>query len=176
MTDINQINFLSPTGFRLEIEKIPFTTFFAQKCDIPVVDMHLAEIHTPMLDYNLPGNKLKFGNFTMSVIVDENMENYNEIIKWLYGINNPESLDNNREYSFLEQYRLMYSGKSLYKTLFSDGILHILTNNNNENISIQFYDMFPMSVSKITMQSTVDEVRYVTFDVKFNYSHFKRIT
>jgi hypothetical protein len=167
------INFLSPTGFRLEIEKIPNVTFFTQECNIPVVEMYSAEINTPMLDYPLPGNKVKYDDFSISFLIDEKMDNYNELLKWLYGINNPESLDNNRLYLLNEQNRLnnLYG----YKTLFSDGTLHILTNNNNENISFKFLDMFPISVSQLKFSSDVNDIQYLTCTAVFKFSHIIKV-
>jgi hypothetical protein len=172
---MDNINFLMPTGFRLEIDRIPGVTFFTQDCSIPVIEMYFAEMNTPMLDYPIPGNKLKYDSFTISFLLDENMKNYAEITKWMYGINNPESLDKNMEYSLMEQYRLMRQGKSTFQNLFSDGMLHILTNNNNENISIQFIDMFPTALSGIKFMTNVDDIQYLKCDASFRFSHFKKI-
>lgn len=168
-------NFLSQTGFRLEIDRLPNVTFFAQNCVLPQISMYDVTINTPMLDYPLPGNKLIFNEFNLQFIIDENMENYGELTKWIYGINNPESLDLNREYSIAEHYRLARTGQTLYKSLFSDATLHILNNNNNENIMFQFLDMFPVSVSGFTFGSTVDDIHYITCNAKFSYSLFKEI-
>ena len=51
--------------------------------------------------------------------------------------------------------------------MYSDATLTILTNNMNANKLITFYDIFPTSLSAISLESNVDDISPITADVSF---------
>jgi hypothetical protein len=177
MTSPTNINFLSPTGFTLSVEKLPTTVFFAQQASLPSVMFGVATQGTPMLDISIVGDKLEFGRFEIDVIVDEDMKNYKEIFAWMVGIGHPESLDQYAAFHELESTRLLKSyNPHNHSSIYSDGTLEILTNNSTKNNNkITFVDMFPVSVSGLKFGTVVEDINYVTCTVTFAYSNFKFI-
>jgi predicted DNA-binding helix-hairpin-helix protein len=103
------------------------------------------------------------------------MINYKEILEWMYGINNPESLDNHRLYALSNINKYYNKHISDFLNLFSDGWLHILDNNNNENVVLKFVDMFPVEISEINFSTNKTDVNYITCNITFQYSYIEQI-
>ena len=53
----------------------------------------VAEQPTYLKDIPVPGDKIEFQDFTLRFIVDENLENYMEMQKWIRGLGFPDSLN-----------------------------------------------------------------------------------
>ena len=91
----NQIqnrNFLSSIGFRFSLTRARKVSFFSNKANIPGISLGVAEQPTYLKNIDLPGDKLQYSDFTLSFIVDEDLENYMQIHKWMRGLGYPESL------------------------------------------------------------------------------------
>ena len=83
-------NFLSPVGFKFIIGRTPHVDYFCQAASIPEVSIGVREIPTPVKDYVVPGDKMTFGDLNLRFLVNEDMDNYFEIYKWLKGLTNPK--------------------------------------------------------------------------------------
>ena len=75
-TPIENRNFLSPTGFRFSIKRCPAATFFCNKANIPSLDLGVAQQTTYFKDIDRPGDKIQFGDLTITFLVDEDLVNY----------------------------------------------------------------------------------------------------
>ena len=85
----DSINFLSPVGFKFNIEFLPLTNWFLTSVNLPGIA--LAEIVQPtqLMQAQVPGNDLVFDPLTISFLVDENMNNWRELYDWLIGLGFP---------------------------------------------------------------------------------------
>ena len=86
----NNKNFLSPVGFKFVIGRTPNVDYFCQSASIPPVEIGSKEIQTPVKDYEIPGDKMTFGDLNLSFLVNEDLDNYYEIYKWLKGLTTPK--------------------------------------------------------------------------------------
>ena len=68
----NNINPLSPTGFKLSITKLPDLTYFCQEANLPEVELPSIEMPTSFSAIGVPGDLIHFGNLTVQFLVDEN--------------------------------------------------------------------------------------------------------
>tara|TARA_R110001632_G_scaffold20457_4_gene61217 strand:+ start:2508 stop:2870 length:363 start_codon:yes stop_codon:yes gene_type:complete len=112
----------------------------------------------------LPGTKLSFDTLNISFIVNEDMENYLEIYNWLKGLGFPESYS---QYSALSSQAPDLAPKAT--DVYSDASLMVMSSNHNPNIKINFQDMFPISLSDLTFDSTLSDVEYLKATVTFRY-------
>ena len=82
----DSINYLSPVGFKFNIEFLPLTNWFLTSVNLPGIA--LAEINqpTPLMQTQVPGNDLVFDPLNISFLVDENMNNWRELYDWLIGL------------------------------------------------------------------------------------------
>jgi hypothetical protein len=165
----NNINFLSPLGFRFKLKRSPNLNFFVQDVTLPNISLGFIELPTPFKVVNLAGNKLDYGDFNMSFRLDEDMETYFEIYEWLMALGFPEGFN---------QYKGLSKNKpGNVKTFTSDATLTIMTSAMVPNIEVDFEDLFPTSISDISFTTQDADVNYITASVSFKYKifHVKRM-
>jgi len=167
-SQIENRNFLSPTGFKFVLKRAPKTAFFCNQANIPDISLGLANQPTYLKDIPTPGDKLEFGDLSLKFMVDENLENYMEIHRWMTGLGYPESLQQIYELQDDTTIEQRYTGKSM--DIYSDGTLQILNSNFIANFQIFFKDLFPYSLSTLPFDATATDIQYFTADVMFKYT------
>jgi len=167
----NQIenrNYLSPTGFKFSLYRSPSVAFFCNQANIPNLTLGITEQPTYLRNIPTPGDKIDFGDLTLRFLVDEDLKNYMEIQKWIRGLGFPESLS---EFSDLENSNEVFStNKSIGDNIYSDGTLQVLNNNMIPSFQIFFKDLFPFELSTLTFDATDTDIDYFTADVSFKYT------
>ena len=166
---ISNRNFLSPVGFKFSISKIPKADFFANQANIPGIDLGFAVQPTYLKDLPVPGDKLTYGDFNLRFIIDENMEIYLEVHKWMRGLGYPENVG---EFAQLKREDLYFpspNSKSPYNE-YSDGTLLVYNSSFNVNMKVHFKGVFPVSLSPVEFDATMTDIDYVTAEVIFKYS------
>lgn len=165
---VDNRNFLSPTGFKFTLTRTPKVAFFCNQANIPDLTLGVAvqPSYTKMLP--TPGDIIEFGDLSLRFLVDENLENYMQIQNWIRGLGFPEQLDqfNDLEESGLVQGNYLKDRQNIY----SDGTLQVLTSSQIPNFQIVFQDLFPYSLSTMTFDSTDTDIQYFTADVSFKYT------
>jgi hypothetical protein len=167
----NQIenrNFLSPIGFKFILSKAPKVAFFSNQATIPGIDLGTAVQPSYLKDIDQPGDKLRFEDFTLRFMVDENLENYMEIQNWMRGLGFPQSLQQIYDLQ-LQNPKINAQNKSM-DNIYSDGTLQILTSNNNPNFKIKFNGLFPVSLSSLNFDASLGDVEYFTAEAIFKYT------
>ena len=167
----NQIqnrNFLTPTGFKFILNRAPKTTFFSNSANIPSLTLGVANQPNYLRDIPQPGDKMDFEDFTLRFLVDENLENYSEISNWMRGLGFPESLA--EIYEFQQSNPNLEQPRKGQLNLYSDATLTVLSSNQNANFKIKFKDMFPYSLSTLNFDATDTDIEYFTADVSFKYT------
>ena len=85
-------NYMSPLGFKLILTKTPKVDFLCQSANIPQISMGTAIQPTYLKDIPVPGDKVLYDDLNVRFLVDEKMENYLAIYKWITGLGFPESI------------------------------------------------------------------------------------
>ena len=127
-------NYMSPLGFKLVLTKTPKVDFLCQSANIPSISMGTAIQPSYLKDIPVPGDKVLYDDLNVRFLVDEKMENYLAIHKWITGLGYPESLgqfsqlkkDDNRT-----DRRVSDAADSRYFE-FSDATLQILNSNMDD--------------------------------------------
>lgn len=159
-------NFLSPAGFRFNLNRTPNIEYFVQSANIPNLTMGASNFETPFVRLPVPGDKLLFSELTITFRVDEDLTNYLELYNWLIALGFPESFD---------QFNLntdRVTG-SLNETVVSDASLIILTNTMNPNYRVDYSDVYPVSLSELRFDTTTSEIEYIECSCTFFYKDFK---
>jgi hypothetical protein len=165
---IDNRNFLSPTGFKFTLTRTPKVSFFCNQANIPDLNLGVAVQPSYLKDLDTPGDKIVFGDLNLRFLVDENLENYMEIQNWIRGLGFPEKLS---QFADLEENGLV-KGNYLKdrQNIYSDGTLQVLSSNQLPNFQVIFKDLFPYSLSTVTFDSTDTDIQYFTADVSFKYT------
>ena len=179
------IDYASPTQFKFQISKLPKVEYFCTSVNLPSLTISETTQPTPFVDLPMPGTKLTYGTLTMSFLVDENLENFQEIHGWIRGLGFPEDY---LEYGTLakagadrfpggsnavstEPGKVKY-GQTKQGAVFSDAKLIVLTSKNNPIIECRFRDVYPTSIGELQYDQQATDVQYLTTTVSFNYSRY----
>ena len=165
---IENRNFLAPTGFKFTLDKSPKVAFFCNQANIPDLNLGVAVQPTYLKDIDQPGDKLQFGDLNIRFLVDENLENYMEIQNWMRGLGYPEDVKEFRDLANEGTIKGNYVNDR--QNIYSDGTLQILNSNLIAKFQVFFKDVFPYSLSTITFDATSTDVEYFTADVSFKYT------
>ena len=161
-------NFLQTVGFRFTLNRARKVSFFANQANIPGMNLGLAEQPTFLKNIDIPGDKIQFNDFTLRFIVDENLENYMQIHKWMRGLGYPESLKEIFDLQRDGDQRMGYDSQSM--NIYSDGTLQVMNSSNRVQFEVVFDDMFPYDLSDLTFDATNEDTDYFTAEVSFKYT------
>lgn len=159
---LESTTFLQPSGFKLVVLRKRFRNleFFAQSVTHPDVTASGTQSPFRLTDAYIPGDKLEYGTLTVDAILDENMNVYKEMHRWL-------------ERTVTE----VYKTPSLVRVEEDDVTeydisLQILSSHNNVIDTIRYKNAFPINIGSINFRSTVDSVEFITVPITFAYTTF----
>ena len=163
-------NFLSPVGFKFIIGRTPNVDYFCQAAAIPEVSIGAREISKHVKDYTVTGDKMTFGDLNLRFLVNEDLDNYFEIYKWLKGLTNPKNTGDFQAYinSVDEKGR-----DSDFTKTMSDARLLVLNSNYNSIATVNFFNIFPTSLTTLEFDASVTDINYFTAEVNFKYTIYE---
>jgi hypothetical protein len=156
----DNINYLSPTGFRFVCTNLPETQFYCQTANIPGVSISEVPVATPHRQHWVAGDNLTYDEFSITMIVDEYMRNWQEIQQWIIGLGKPESFR-------------QYARAKIAEKIKTNASLFILTGSKNPALRFDFFDVWPKTISSISMDITASEITYLTADISFQYNYYE---
>ena len=175
--------FLSPLGFDFRFRKLPSVNYFVQSINLPGVQLGEAVIPSPFINIPIPGDHMTFGDLTLSFRVDENMENYIELFNWVQYLGFPESFNQAKQLYNQEGLKgltgpqdVQRTGRSLGEGATSDATLTVLNSASNPNMSINFEDAFPTSISDLQFDTRATDVDFIEATASFRFRQFKIFT
>jgi len=157
-------NFLSPIGFLFILDKAKKTSFLCQKAEIPALTLGNVEIPTRgMVPIPVEGN-VRYGDFVIEFIVDEDLRNYMELHNWIRALGTPQDMQERRDW--IDKY-----AKSMASSdpRFSDATLQVLNNNNVANFDVVFKSMFPTDLTTLSFDVTQSDNNFLTASATFKY-------
>ena len=167
-------NYMSPLGFKLILTKTPKVDFLCQSANIPQISMGTAVQATYLKDIPVPGDKVLYDDLNVRFLVDEKMENYLSIYKWMTGLGYPENAGQFRQLK-KDDIRTNASasddGDPRYFE-FSDATLQILSSNYRPSVLVNFKDAFPVSLSTLEFDVSQRDYNFFTASVTFKYTIF----
>lgn len=153
-------NFLQPTKFLLNFERLPGVTFQCQQVNLPGASLGVVTRETPFLDIYSPGTKLVYNPLSVTFSIDEDLESWQGLMDWFYSIADPNGFEK-RDHELELQ-----TNKHL-----SDATLTILTNLNNPGKRIKFANVFPIDISDLQfdVQGSADTIITATATFRYDY-------
>ena len=152
----DNINYLSPVGFRFSIEYIPKTNWFLTSVNLPGISLGEINQPTPLMPTQVPGNDLVFDPLNITFLVDEDLQNWRELYDWLIGLGFPN------DYS-------EYKNQKENEQIYSDATLSILNSHMNSNYIITFKDLFPTNLSEVLFDSASGDIEGIKATATFRY-------
>lgn len=156
-------NFYAGTSVTIDIKKAPMTSLMVQEVTLPDLSTGFASQPTPFRDVNVQPDKLIIGDLRIRMKLEENLENYIEIVNWIKGVTFPKAFD---------QYKAA-SAQPDGDGIYSDIFVTLMTNTGNPNIEFQFLNCFPVDIGGFNVETSADEVPYISVDVTFKTNDFQ---
>jgi len=135
--------------------------YFCQMVNLPGISLDEATRNTPFVNLYSPGTKLTYNPLNVTFIVDEDLVTWVNLQQWLNQIANPAGFDGRNAKS---------------SDNFSDATLTILTNLNNSNLRIHYYNVFPTSLSDIDFDTKQSADDIITASASFRYDYYEILT
>ncbi len=161
----SNINYLQPTSFKITIDRknFPNLEFFCQDFTHPGMIMNAVEQpFRKLASIPFVGDKLTFNELLANIILDENMNAYDEMYQWMR-----RNLDHN-ETSQL-------NADDTKPPTLSDITLSILSSHNNTTKQVRYIDCMPVALTDIQFQSTSAGTEFITFGASFRFSYFELV-
>ncbi len=153
-------NLLPTIDFAVGIQRLPEVTFRTKNTTIPDISSSPVKQHTMFNPVNVGGDHVEFSPLDITFLVDEDMKNYISIFDWLTKLNFNKS---SSQYSELQ-------GSEF--GLYSDINITILNSNKRPNMSFDFINCFPISLSSINLDISQESVEYAEVTATFSYDNF----
>lgn len=168
-------DYLKPNGFRFVIKDLPNVAYTCQEVTLPTVGVGFIQVGYPSIDLKVPDHKPDFGDFSLSFIVSENMQNYKELYTWIIGL----SQYDDKVYDTFISKRLnrapgaQKNDAKADSVKYSDASLFILNSSNNPKVEVKFQELFPITLSPLSFDTTVDNIQYLVCGATFKYRSFE---
>jgi len=162
MTVPTNKNFLSPTGYKFSIVRAPNVSYNVQRINLPGISLGSAELATPFLTIHLPGTGITYDTVAVEFKVDEDMANYLEIFDWMLGLSVAKTFGGHRT----TPRNSIDTGNNI---LTSDLNLTIMNSASRGNVSVDFYDAYPINLSDMNFDSSDTDINYINATVTFRY-------
>lgn len=151
-------DFLSPTGFRLILKRMPNVEFMCQSIELPGISIGEIAVPNPNTYLKKPGGRVDFSDLTVEFKIDEEMKNYIEVYDWIIGLGYPE---NSSQYTAIKN-----------QGVRTEGSIIILTSHNNPSKEFVFEELWPKNLSSIRFNTSETDVTYLTASVTFSFRNF----
>ena len=185
-----KLDYASPVQFRFKCTKLPVIEFFCQTANIPGITLGEATQETGLVDIPVPGDKITYQALDISILVDENLNNWKELHDWMTGLGFPE-----KHQQFTD---LLASGHDRFPTskvgtatpskdsgssyitapldagaTYSDATLTVLSSKNIAKTEIRFQDIFPTTIGSLSYNVKASDVDYLAVTASFAYTLYK---
>jgi hypothetical protein len=105
--------------------------------------------------------------FNVKFILGEDLSSWINIHEWFRSFAAPQGFD---QRNYLSEIQNQYKKQDLKS--YSDGTLTVLSNLNNPIIRVHYHNLFPISLSDITFDTTLSAETTMTADASFAFEYF----
>ena len=159
-------NLVNPLQFVFNLKRAPALTYFCSGVKLPYVSVTPALVNSPSLEVAFPGDHITYSPITISFKVDENFQNWQEILNWMNGITNPDGEE--QTYTQLE-----HAGQWSPYSIYSDVGVIQLDSQNNPLLEWTFERAFPIALSGPELITTTDNIVFLESTTMLKYTRFK---
>lgn len=179
---MKQLNFQSELHFDFYIEKLSLFPLFVQSVSLPGISTEAPQTGTQFSFIKHVGDTVFFDNLAVTIKLDEGMESWFEIYKWLTGIARAENFSQflqivEDQTKTLDGTKKLFKSKQLdsgkgYKNTKSIGSLTVSDANHIKYLELVFVNLHPIALSGMTFRTDDSGVGFITYDVTFAYDYY----
>ena len=162
------VNPLQPTKFLLSFSRIPTIQYFCQKVNLPGINGTSAPFENMIKDLRVAGTKIEYGDLVVDFMLDEALAGWLELHTWFRSFAAPTGFTERNRLSALQESFV----KNTTKRPYSDATLVILNNVNIPTLRVNFYDVFPVSLSSVQFDTESSAENILTGSGHFHYDYY----
>ena len=159
-------NFANPFQFQLSLKRAPSLSYQCTRVKLPDVSMIPAKVGSPSLEVAYVGDHIEYSPIQLGFMVDENFQNWQEILNWMNGLTDPT-------YDGIVYTQLENAGKTDPYQIYSDISVMQYDSQNNPIIDWVFERCFPIGLGGPTFVSQAPNVKYLEAATIIKYTTFK---
>lgn len=168
MAELTNLNQLNPTGFQVYIERLPEVSFFCHNVSLPGLTCTNPEQPNMFTRIPVPGDFPQQGQLTLTFLVDEDLQTWTSVYKWMVGLSFPENH---------EQYKALLKNSegphpNTQDNLYSTVTVQVLSSHKNLNKEFVFFDCIPSDLSSLDLNMEDTTISPVTATVTLDFSYF----
>ena len=167
-------NTLYGNHYRFSLERLPDLTFFVQSVSSPNVTGGVAVQTNPFSVINHPGERLTYGQFRVTYLVDASFKTYFSLYYWMKGYGFPHNFDEVKRFRAKQLSNSRVSPNAnptdLEKTNASISILTPDTASIVAKIDIE--EVFPVELSSLDFAAADNDSTVLTTTATFAWSTF----
>ena len=164
-TDVNP---LQPTKFLLSFSRIPNVQYFCQRVNLPGINADSAPFENMIKDLKVAGTKISYDDLRVDFMLDEALQGWLDLHTWFRSFAAPTGFAERNQLSALQGPFV----KNTTKRPYSDATLVILNNVNIPTIRVNFYDVFPLSLSSIDFDTELGAENIMTGSGTFHFDYY----
>jgi hypothetical protein len=142
------------SNWKLQLKDQTHVEFFCQEAAIPGVTIGTITTGYASMADKRPGDTIDFSDLTLTIICDEDLGSYKEIMKYL-----------NMTHDVL-------TNEIRVAPEVFDSFLYLTTNKNNVQHTLHFYDMWIETVSDLVLQTITGDDNSISFTVGLKYNFY----
>lgn len=153
-------NYLSPTNFKITIDLANYRNleYFVQSFNHPSVTIPSAELAYKRTNAFFAGDKLDYGELSVQILVDEDMEVYDELYNWAERLVNEEQINTQTDNCI---------------GTFADITLNILSSKNNINRTIRYKECVLTNIGDLSFDVNAGGDSFITCNASFRFTTFE---
>jgi hypothetical protein len=151
--------------FSFHIRRLPTVNFTVNKVNVPGVSLPAAGQETPFMQIPVPGDHVTYETLVLNFRIDEGMENYFELHKWLTTISGLRGGDAYGRLAVKPE----YTGFGVTSEIL------VAVRNAQKNVvrAITYHDAWPTTLKMDQIfDATLQEVSYFSATAVFRFSTF----
>jgi hypothetical protein len=167
-------NTLYGNHYKFAIERLPDLTFFVQSVSSPSVSGGIALQVNPFSTIHHPGERLNFGQFTVTYLVDAHFKNYFSLYYWMKGYGFPHSFEEVQQFRTKQQSLVPNLSAKPIDLEKTRAVLSILTPDTSSIVAeLHIDEVFPVELSSLSFLTTDADAPVLTTSCTFSCSSFE---
>lgn len=148
---------LKVSSFNIQFKDSKSLELMVTSTNLPGFTLGGLDISRPVVKDSRPGDSLTFNDLSLTVLCDEDLNAYKEIYTYIIKSANPNT------------------GELDISSPVFDSTLFLMTNKNNVQHKIVFYNSFFKEIGDLQFETTSSEDEQLTFTIGLGFSFFNFI-
>lgn len=161
---MNHTNYAQNNSFQLIIPRFQDVAFYSTSFQLPSLTLTAVKTGSPFKRITSAGDTMEYSPLVFTFFVDENMENYHKVVRWMQSISYSNEFEDFTYYE--ERNPEQYLGEQ-------DLSVIVLNSKNNPVKTFTFVNAVPTSLGGPELATNEAGTSYMKAQVVFEYDYFE---